>query len=32
MSARTLFRTMPTDEQDRKIAVVEAAFDAVGIA
>ena len=31
-SARTLFRTLPTDEQDRKIAAVEAAFEAVGIA
>jgi Zn-dependent metalloprotease len=30
-SARTLFRTLPLDEQESKISAIEAAFDAVGI-
>jgi bacillolysin/neutral peptidase B len=30
-SARTLFRTLPADEQESKISAIEAAFDAVGI-
>jgi bacillolysin/neutral peptidase B len=31
-SARTLFRALPADQQARKVAAVEAAFQAVGIA
>jgi Zn-dependent metalloprotease len=31
-SARTLFRNLPADELDRKVAAVDAAFTAVGIA
>ena len=31
-SARTLFRNLPADERDRKVAAVDAAFKAVGIA
>ncbi len=31
-SARTLFRKLPADEQERKITAIEDAFDAVGIA
>jgi Zn-dependent metalloprotease len=30
-SARTLFRTQPTDDRNRKIAAIGAAYDAVGI-
>jgi Zn-dependent metalloprotease len=30
-SARTLFRTLPLDQQESKISAIEAAFDAVGI-
>ena len=30
-SARTLFRTLPSDERRRKVAAIEAGFDAVGI-
>jgi Zn-dependent metalloprotease len=30
-SAQTLFRNLPADERDRKVAAVEAAFEAVGI-
>ncbi len=30
-SARTLFRDLPADERDRKVAAVDAAFKAVGI-